>query len=277
MKRIFNKVIGKFFFISRKVSNRIIEKICIKANQSNFFFKHEGFCPCCEQETIFLANDSWLRDSFLCTKCGCKPRERALMVTIEKYYPEWPQLSIHECSPIKRGASIKLGKYGQNYLASQYYPKHPLGEMVDGFRNEDLENQTFPDESFDLVITQDVMEHIYNPAKAFAEIARTLRPGGAHIFTVPIINKHKKTEVWATKGNDGEPVFLHKPEWHGNPVDSKGSPVTMHWGFDIVDFIKETSGLESTIEYIDDLHHGIRAEYIEVVVSRKLDREEANL
>lgn len=73
---------------------------------------------------------------------------------------------------------------------------------------------------FNLVITQNVMEHIYCPEKAFKEIARTLKPGGAYIFTVPLINKHKKSEVWPTLGNNGEPLFLKTPEYHGNPVDA---------------------------------------------------------
>ncbi len=113
------------------------------------------------------------------------------------------------------------------------------------------------------------MEHVYNPEKAFSEIARTLKKGGAYIFTVPLINKHKKTEVWAVKGINGQPIFVKEPEWHGNPVDSNGSPVTMHWGYDIVTFIKESSRLETTIEYLDNLNFGIRAEYIEVLVSIK--------
>ena len=37
------------------------------------------------------------------------------------------------------------------------------------------------------------MEHIFDPSKAFSEIARTLKTGGAHIFTVPLINKNKPT------------------------------------------------------------------------------------
>ena len=98
---------------------------------------------------------------------------------------------------------------------------------------------------------------------------RSLKRGGAHIFTVPLVNKFEKTEQWSTKGENGEPVFLKTPEYHRNPVDPEGSPVTMHWGYDIVDFIKQESGLKSTIEYLDDLNHGVRAEYIEVVVSRK--------
>ena len=50
--------------------------------------------------------------------------------------------------------------------------------MVQGVRCENLEELTFPDESIDLHISQDVMEHVFQPKRAFAEIARTLRPGG---------------------------------------------------------------------------------------------------
>jgi len=96
-----------------------------------------------------------------------------------------------------------------------------------------------------------------------------LRPGGAHVFTVPLVNKHRASEVWATRGPANEPLFKGTPEYHDNPVDPRGSPVTMHWGFDIVDAIASASGMHTTIEHLDDLAHGIRAEYIEVLVSRK--------
>jgi 2-polyprenyl-3-methyl-5-hydroxy-6-metoxy-1,4-benzoquinol methylase len=54
--------------------------------------------------------------------------------------------------------------------------------------------QTFENESFDLVITSDVFEHLPDVAPAVREILRTLKPGGAHIFTVPWI-RWKKTLV----------------------------------------------------------------------------------
>jgi SAM-dependent methyltransferase len=255
--------------IMANFKNKIRTKILKILLPNGFYFSQKGFCPCCDKEVLFQANNSWLRDTFLCSNCNSIPRERALMVTIEKYFPGWKNLIIHESSPVNRGASPKLSRFCKGYIASNYYPNKPFGSEVFGFHNQDLENQTFNDESFDLVITQDVMEHIYDPQKAFSEIARTLKKGGAHIFTVPIINKHKKSEVWAIKADNGSPIFLKEPEWHGNPVDPKGSPVTMHWGFDIIDFIREKSGLETTIEYLDDLSRGIRAEFIEVLVSIK--------
>lgn len=234
-----------------------------------FYFSHKGYCPCCDKNVRFLSYDSWLRDNFKCSHCSSIPRERALMLILKTYFPDWKTLVVHESSPIDRGASLSLKNNCNNYISSQYFPGVEFGTMVEDQRNEDLENQTFENESFDLVITQDVMEHIYNPENAFKEIARTLKKGGAHVFTVPIINKHNKTEVWATRGENGEPQFLKYPEYHSNPVDPKGSPVTMHWGFDIVDFIREKSGLDTTIEYVNDLDYGIRAEYIEVLVSKK--------
>ena len=109
------------------------------------------------------------------------------------------------------------------------------------------------------------------PDKDFKEINRTLKKGGAHIFSVPLVNKHQKTERWAIKGENGEPKFLFEPDWHVNPIEKNGSPVTMHWGYDIVEFIKTYVNGHSTIEYINDLNYGIRAEYIEIIVSKKND------
>ena len=276
LKDIRNKILNPIRAVRRekdkedKVKAELLKTEAIKKMISgDYYFSHKGHCVCCEAEVTFEAHDSWLRDSYYCMNCKCKPRERALMKTIETYYPNWKELAIHESSPMKRGASIKLQKYSKNYLASQYYPNKTFGTMIDGFRNEDLENQTFEDETFDIVITSDVMEHIYNPEKAFKEIARTLKKGGAHIFTVPVINRHMKTEVWATLGENGKANFLKTPEYHGNPVDPEGAPVTMHWGFDMVDFIKKACELDTDVVDLYEKEFGIMGVYNEVFVTYK--------
>ncbi|AMP02394.1 methyltransferase type 11 domain protein [Collimonas arenae] len=45
--------------------------------------------------------------------------------------------------------------------------------------------------------------------------------------------------------------------------------VTMDWGFDICQYIFNACGLFTQIFYIDDLSKGIRAEYIEVLITFK--------
>ena len=171
--------------------------------------KNQGYCYTCDQEVEFSSQQAWLRDNYKCSNCGSIPRERALMYCIEKFYPQWKQLSIHESSPGNRGASIKLKNNCPKYQTSQYFTGFLLGAIhSSGWRNEDLENQTFADETFDLVVSQDVMEHIFNPEKAFSEIARTLKPGGAHIFTVPIVKKEQPSSIRATLEANGEINYL---------------------------------------------------------------------
>lgn len=239
--------------------------------QGPFVFETEGTCPCCDKPGTFRAKYDWYRDHLLCEHCRCIPRERAIMLTIERWFPNWRDLRIHESSPGYRGASIKLHKQCKDYTGTHYDPGTELGTTVPRtrWRCEDLERQTFDDESFDLVISQDVFEHVFDPAKAFQEIARTLKPGGAHIFTTPLVNKHDPSEVWASLDEKGEIVYRQEAEYHGNPIDEKGSLVTMHWGYDIADHIHRACGLATTLVQIDDLSHGIRAEYIEVCVTRK--------
>ncbi len=76
-------------------------------------------------------------------------------------------------------------------------------------------------------------EHLLNPEKAFAEIARTLRPGGAHILTTRLVNTLNASERCAILARDETVKHLKPPEHHGNPIDRNGSLVTMHWGYDI--------------------------------------------
>jgi SAM-dependent methyltransferase len=131
-----------------------------------------------------------------------------------------------------------------------------------------LEALTFEDNSIDLHITQDVFEHIFDPEAAFREIARTLRPGGAHIFTVPMFEKEGETVKCAALVN-GQIVHFRKPEYHGNPISADGSLVTTRWGYDICNFIARTTGLFTQIVFIDALEHGIRADLNEVLITRK--------
>ena len=233
-------------------------------------FQHKGFCPICDKETVFRAQHEWFRDHLLCDRCKSIPRERALMKMIKDFYPNFRELKVHESSPGGRGVSVLLGRECPGYSFSHYFPTVQLGQFGPRkVRCENLENLTFDDSSFDLFITQDVMEHIFQPESAFMEIARVLKPGGAHIFTVPIVNKIKPSRRRASLLPNGEIEHHCEPEYHGNPVDPEGSLVTIDWGFDLVPFIQSLTSMPTIVTQIDNIDLGIRAELIEVGVSFK--------
>jgi SAM-dependent methyltransferase len=233
-------------------------------------FRNKGFCHSCSQHVQFTAYKDWWRDYYVCNSCGSIPRERAVMYCIEQFFPAWREKVIHESSPLDRGTSLRLKSESKSYIATNYFSGVKLGTMHKGFRNENLECLTFEDESIDLHVTQDVFEHVFDPATAFREIARTLKPGGMHIFTTPLVNKSSPTQFCAELDPNGNIVHLvDTPEYHGNPISEEGSLVTVRWGYDIVKYIFESCGLFTEMIYIDSLELGIRAEYIEVLVTRK--------
>lgn len=53
--------------------------------------------------------------------------------------------------------------------------------------SENLLNLSYPDHSFDLAITSDVLEHVPDVERALSEIRRVLKPNGLHIFSVPLV------------------------------------------------------------------------------------------
>jgi len=192
-----------------------------------------------------------------------------LIYWLEKYFPNWRDLSIHESSPIFRGASEKLRSSCKAYSYSFYFADQPDKPHVNSILNINLEDQALEDKSFDIVITQDIFEHLYNPGAAFKEIARTLKKNGAHVFTVPLVNKSAKTQQWSERSPHGEINFFFEKEYHGDPINESGAPVAWHWGYDICDYIYRHSGMNSIILLKEDLSMGMQAEYMEVIISFK--------
>ena len=226
-----------------------------------------GHCPICERRTVFFKEGDWLRDQFKCALCFSIPRGRALVQVLEIFFPTWRELTVHESSP-GGPASNKLARECQHLIQTHWFPHVPLGEKHNGFRCEDLERQTFPNACFDLVISQDVFEHVLDPARGFAEVARTLRPGGAHVFTIPWYY-WQPTFVRAARDAAGAIQYFAEPDYHGNPIDPQGSLVVTEWGADFCDFVYRVSGLTTTAVHMRDRQRGIEAAFIEVFISRK--------
>lgn len=141
-----------------------------------------GYCPVCKKKTTFMSFDSWLRESYKCVICRSKPRQRAMIKVLDEILPDWRNRKIYECSPDwGKGRRYAL-RDCHSYVYSYFYEDKDLGAIIyDSCTNQNLEKLTYEDESFDVVITQDVFEHINEPFQAFKEIARVLKPGGGGI------------------------------------------------------------------------------------------------
>lgn len=108
------------------------------------------------------------------------------------------------------------------------------GEVLNGILCQDLERTTFQDNAFDLIITEEVFEHIPSPERACIELRRILKPGGYHISTIAVYWNQEKSVVRAIM-EEGVVRHLLEPIYHGDPNRPDGALVFVDFGADIVE------------------------------------------
>jgi SAM-dependent methyltransferase len=226
-----------------------------------------GYCCICEAQVTFETHGEWLRDQYLCQGCGTIPRNRALVHVLNIVAPNWRDGDVHESSPGSRHLADKCERYSYSFFFEDTAP----GSTKLGNPCQNLEALTFPDGSFDTFITQDVLEHVFHPETALAEISRVLRPGGVHVFTAP---KHKSLPQSRRRASlvDGKVVHHLPEEYHGNPISAKGALVTWDYGVDFDDLVQTWSGYSTSNHTIRDRTLGIDGEFLDVFVMRKDER-----
>lgn len=224
-----------------------------------------GVCPICETKAVFVELGPHLRRDYQCLRCRSVPRQRALVSVLCDVAPDWRELSIFEAGP-SGPSSSKLQRECPGYFDSQFMPGWDRGEIRDGVRCEDLEHLTLDSASVEVVVTQDVFEHVLRPDLAFAEVSRVLVPGGVHVFSVPMYQR-RDTIIRALPLPDGGIDHVREPKFHKGPADPGGTLVAREWGLDIGDFI--ASAMTTTIHQIEDRRRGIAGNQREILVSRK--------
>lgn len=120
------------------------------------------------------------------------------------------------------------------YVCGEYLDGIIPGHYYNGIMCMDLRQISFADNRFDLVISEDVFEHIDGVEQAFAEINRVLKNGGRHIFTVPV--------------HEGRMTKSRKalaPVYHGDPLRSEGVLVITDFGDDVVQLV-DPFGMQTT-------------------------------
>lgn len=226
--------------------------------------RNSGYCHCCRQKAKFEVKGSWLRDWYVCLKCFSLPRQRHIQYVLDCYIKNWQEMNIHESSP----SNDLISRHCSSYSYSQFFEGVKAGSLVNGVRCENLESLTFSDNSFDIFITQDVLEHVFNPAQAVREVMRVLKPGGIHIFTTP---KHKDLSISYPRAQlvKGRITHLKEEAYHVNPIGDGKALVTWDYGDDFVDLVSSWSRAPTTTYITRDRSLGIDGEYIEVFVTRK--------
>ncbi|NNM64223.1 MAG: methyltransferase domain-containing protein [Burkholderiales bacterium] len=173
-----------------------------------------------------------LRETLQCQKCGATNRDRTLSHGIlSEFYIRTGILhnSIYALSrlglqgitifdsdafsPISRQLKGLTG-----YTCSSYFPGRDFGDLLGpGHYNIDIQKIDFENNSFDIILSSDMMEHVRDIDAAHEEIFRILAVGGVYLFNVPYDSSLDLNRILVDTSGEVD-IFIEQPHYHGDPL-----------------------------------------------------------
>lgn len=205
-----------------------------------------GFCDACERDTKFLGDWNYsngvtpnFRERLICQFCGLNNRQRFMVRLLTQLVNEgkstkdiylYEQVTDFYLFIKKRFPEMNV--IGSEYLGTE----KKGGEIINGIRHEDALNLSFADESFDIIISNEVFEHVPNIHFALSESKRILKNGGRLLISIPFSYQEKSIQRAVIE--NGMLKYLLPAEFHGNPLSETGSLVFYDFGWDFIGFCR---------------------------------------
>jgi hypothetical protein len=210
------------------VDNRLRGYCCACGAWTRFSVEF-GLCSEFEGQSV-----PWWRETVNCPKCGMNTRMRLSIHLLEDHLraPAHSRIYLTE-----RTTSLysRIARQFPQVVGSEFLRDGTLPGQVNaaGIRREDLTALTFPDATFDFMVSLEVLEHVPDYKTALRECARVLRPGGTLLLTAPF-HGGAANLLRARVRADGAIEHIEPPEYHGDPLSSEGCLCFYHFGWELL-------------------------------------------
>jgi len=194
----------------------------------------KGFCNISGRATEFVVSSGNLRESLVSTVSSSINRHRQLICALSMAIFGDPRTSLAAIAAyinqkrwkvyIAEANSVLSDFLKRNlkpelFVCSEYFGSdHQSGQMVNGILHEDLQRTSFADETFDIIITSEVLEHVPDALAAEKELMRILKSNGIYCFTVPFLPIGEHDEILADVDEHGQIRHFAEPQYHGDPI-----------------------------------------------------------
>ncbi len=232
----------------------IADKVRLVASQIEWraLAAGRGHCPLCGGR--FFLRISWDLLGTRCLRCAASPISMALGSVVARRVPEFASRRICELS--SRGPffefltrQIRIG--GGELVSSEYFDDLPTGEWRDGVQCQDVQQLTYASGSFGLCTSTEVMEHVPDDGRGFAELYRVLSAEGWLVFTVPLHDSDRTVERAVLEA--GQVRHLLTPTYHDDFIRGSGRVLVYRdYGRDLVDRLGEAGFAEVEIIPVAD-------------------------
>lgn len=193
---------------------------------------------------------------------GCLSRNRATLVVLERLYGSLVDLSHRHVYLVEAvtGFALWLRRHLNQLTTSEFLTESEQPESSH-LNHQDLCQLTFSAESFDLVLCNELFEHVYDLNLAFAEIARVLRPGGRLVATFPLaFGQYASIEKARWNPFTRQADIAGEPDYHGDPIrPASGALVYRIPGWDVLDQARAAGFTKAVFHAVTSWKHGVLA------------------
>lgn len=217
-----------------------------------------GYCYVCKANRQFILRSipgikaadvqlNW-REELECNGCHLNNRKRASFHLFELFGMPQPESEIYVTEQRSPFYMALLKSYpktiGSEYHGTLYpYGKERLARLdairFVKIRNETITALTFNSNRFDFIFCLEVLEHIPDYGRGLRECWRCLKESGKLFLTVPFDPDSQSNTIRAKPNSDGSVQYLLPPEYHGDPEQDGGILSYYHFGWDLLNEMKE--------------------------------------
>ena len=192
---------------------------------------------------------------------GLLSRNRAELVVLEQIYGSLEALGQQDIYLVEALTGFALWlrrQLGEERLICSEF-LDDAEQTFAGIPHQDLCALTFSDANFDLLLCNELFEHVHHLDQAFAEIARVLRPGGRLVATCPLAFGQRESIVKAVADpQTGQPQLLAEIELHRDPIRPEhGSLVYRVPGWEVMEQLRQAGFAEVQMHHIASWKHGV--------------------
>jgi len=169
------------------IKQRLIEEWNLKSNEVEYINKQQGYH---------------------CTNCMNNLRSMTLAHSIIQYFSLKGNLQQVRFSSVgKKKKLLEINEAGDLHTTLSTFKYYNFAN----YPEIDIQSLPYDDETFDIIVHSDTLEHVKDSGLALKECNRVLKTGGVLFYTIPIVNGR------LTKRRDS----LSK-SYHGSQEESQG-------------------------------------------------------
>ena len=162
-------------------------------------FSKKKICSICQFKSykfFHISNHRLITWNSACPNCDSRSRHRGLFFLYQNNILKDQNKKILHFAP-----ELILSRRLINQKNNEYYTTDLFRKDVN-YPNEDIQDLSFNDYSFDIILCNHVLEHVKNDIKGLEEIERILTKNGIAVITIPG-NWKKRTKYFFSPDDNG--------------------------------------------------------------------------